>query len=86
MNAERQGLRKVLGRVEIFALAFGTMIGWGWLALARQWIVLAGTAGAALAFLLTAAFCVLVGLIYSELTSAFPLAGGELAFSYRGLG
>jgi amino acid transporter len=86
MKDDRPGLKRVLGRVEMFALAFGTMVGWGWIMLAGQWVALAGTLGAILVFLLAAALCILVGLLYAELTSAFPLAGGELAFSYRGMG
>ncbi|MDR2132402.1 MAG: APC family permease [Clostridiales Family XIII bacterium] len=71
---------------DVLALAFGTMIGWGWIMLAGQWVALAGIAGAIVAFLVGAALCVFVGLTYAELTPALPLAGGELVFSYRGLG
>ncbi|MBP6492570.1 MAG: amino acid permease [Clostridia bacterium] len=86
MGSKRYGLKRALGRVEIFAMAFGTMVGWGWLILPAQWIEAAGVAGAIAAFLVGGIMCVFVGLTYAELTSAFPLAGGELAFSYRGLG
>lgn len=86
MRNERQSLKRVLGRVEVFALAVGTMIGWGWVMLSVQWIDSAGVLGAIIAFLIAGTMCILVGLTYAELTSAFPLAGGELAFSYRGMG
>ncbi|MDR1573876.1 MAG: APC family permease [Clostridiales Family XIII bacterium] len=86
MREDKDSLKRVLGRVEIFALAFGTMVGWGWVMLAGEWVRLAGAAGSILVFAAVAAMCVAVGLIYAELTSAFPLAGGELAFSYRGMG
>ncbi|HML38814.1 MAG TPA: amino acid permease, partial [Bacillota bacterium] len=86
MKNERYRLKRSLGRVEVFALAFGTMIGWGWIILPSQWIDYAGVLGAVIAFLIGGFLCILVGLTYAELTSAFPLAGGELAFSYRGLG
>lgn len=86
MKNERQRLKRALGRVEVFALAFGTMIGWGWIMLPAQWIKAAGVLGAMAAFLVGGIMCILVGLTYAELTSAFPLAGGELAFSYRGMG
>lgn len=86
MRNERHLLRKTLGRVEVFALAFGTMVGWGWIRLPSQWIEHAGVFGAVLAFLIGGVMCIFVGLTYAELTSAFPLAGGELAFSYRGMG
>lgn len=83
---QRQSLKRSLGRVEIFAMAFGTMVGWGWIMLPVQWIEAAGVLGAMAAFFIGGVLCIFVGLTYAELTSAFPLAGGELAFSYRGLG
>lgn len=86
MKNEQQKLKRVLGHIEVFALAFGTMIGWGWIMLSSQWIDSAGVLGAMVAFLIGGLMCILVGLTYAELTSAFPLAGGELAFSYRGIG
>ncbi|HWQ77502.1 MAG TPA: APC family permease [Anaerovoracaceae bacterium] len=86
MKNERQRLKRALGRVEVFALAFGTMVGWGWVMLPAQWIGDAGVLGAVIAFFIGGIMCILVGLTYAELTSAFPLAGGELAFSYRGMG
>ena len=86
MKNERYRLKRSLGRVEIFALAFGTMVGWGWIRLPGGWITDAGVLGAIFAIAIGGLMCILVGLTYAELTSAFPLAGGELAFSYRGMG
>lgn len=86
MRGERQRLKRVLGRVEVFALSFGTMIGWGWVMLPAQWIEGAGVLGAVVDFSIGGIMCIFIGLTYAELTSAFPLAGGELAFSYRGMG
>lgn len=86
MKNERYRLKRALGRVEVFALAFGTMIGWGWIRLPGKWIADAGVLGAVIAIFIGGLMCILVGLTYAELTSVFPLAGGELAFSYRGLG
>lgn len=86
MQNERQKLNKVLGRTEVFALAFGTMIGWGWVIMSAVWINAAGVLGAALCFLLAGTMCIFVGLTYAELTSALPLAGGEVGFSYRSMG
>lgn len=86
MAGERQELKRALGMKDVLALAFGTMIGWGWIMLAGKWVELAGVAGAILAFVIGAVLCIFVGLTYAELTPALPLAGGELVFSYRGLG
>jgi amino acid transporter len=85
-NIERQSLKRAMSNRDVLALAFGTMIGWGWIMLAGEWVALAGIAGAILAFVIGAVLCIFVGMTYAELTPALPLAGGELVFSYRGLG
>jgi len=77
---------KVLKRKEVLTLAFGAMVGWGWVVLAGEWANTAGSIGAILAFVIGGLMVCLVGLTYAELTSAMPLAGGEHNFSYRGLG
>lgn len=84
--AERESLSKVLGRRDILALAFGTMVGWGWVMLTAGWVTSAGVLGAIVAFLVATVLCLFVGGTYAELTPALPLAGGELVFAYRGLG
>ena len=48
----RQELQKSLNMKDVLALAFGTMIGWGWIMLAGSWVGNGGTVGAILAFLL----------------------------------
>lgn len=85
-KVERQELKRALGIKDVVALAFGTMIGWGWIMLAGKWVELAGVWGAILAFVIGGIMCIFVGLCYAELTPMLPLAGGELVFSYRGLG
>jgi APA family basic amino acid/polyamine antiporter len=79
-------LTRVLGRRDVLALAFGAMIGWGWVVLAGEMTARAGTLGSALAFLAGAVMVTLVGLTYAELTSALSRAGGELAFTFLGIG
>ena len=63
---------RVLGKWDIFTLSFGAMIGWGWVVLTSEWILKAGVLGAILAFIIGGFVVVLVGLTYSELTSAMP--------------
>ncbi|MDD2215757.1 MAG: APC family permease [Eubacteriales bacterium] len=81
-----KGLKRVLGRTDVLALAFGTMVGWGWVILSGLWIKEAGMAGALLAFAIGATLCILAGLTYAELTAALPLAGGEMVYIYRAMG
>ena len=75
-------LRRVLTRRDVLGLAFGAMVGWGWVVLAGDMIARAGTLGSALAFVVGAVMVLLVGLTYAELTAALPRAGGELAFTW----
>ncbi|MEG0774882.1 APC family permease [Clostridium sp.] len=86
MGEQRESLEKVYSKGDVLALAFGAMIGWGWVMLSGYWVEQAGWFGAVLAFLIGAVMCVFVGMCYAELTPALPCAGGGLVFAYRGLG
>lgn len=79
-------LSRVLARKDVLALAFGAMIGWGWIVLTGNWIISAGSVGAIAAFLLGGLVIVLVGLTYAELASAMPQVGGEHVYAYRAMG
>ncbi len=78
--------QRVLGRRDVLALAFGAMIGWGWVALAGNWVLSAGALGAFLSFAIGGIAVVLIGLTYAELASAMPITGGEHIYSYRAMG
>ncbi|SFI04454.1 APC family permease [Modicisalibacter xianhensis] len=79
-------LSRVLARKDVLALAFGAMIGWGWIVMTGSWIESAGSLGAITAFLVGGIAIILVGLTYAELASAMPQVGGEHVYSYRALG
>jgi len=79
-------LERVLSKKDILALAFGAMIGWGWVVLAGSWVRSAGTLGAMAAFIMGGIMVLFVGLTYAELTAAMPQCGGEHVFSHRALG
>lgn len=85
-SASETKLTRVLARKDVLALAFGAMIGWGWIVLTGSWIQSAGSLGAITAFILGGTAIVLVGLTYAELASAMPQVGGEHVYSYRALG
>lgn len=86
MKKGKTELSRVLSRRDVFAISFGAMIGWGWIVMTGDWIQLAGTYGAMIAFALGGIMVLFVGLTYAELTSAMPECGGEQVFSYRALG
>ena len=79
-------LRKLLGRGDVLAIAFGAMVGWSWVVLAGEMIVRAGAVGSILAFGAGAVMVWLVGLTYAELSSALSRAGGEISFTFVALG
>ena len=77
---------KVMGAWDILVIAFGAMIGWGWVINSGDWITTAGFAGSIIAMLICGVMVFFVGLTYAELTSAMPQCGGEHVFSYRAMG
>lgn len=79
-------LSRVLLGKDILALAFGAMIGWGWIVMTGTWIQSAGSLGAITAFVVGGIAIILVGLTYAELAAAMPKVGGEHVYSYRALG
>lgn len=86
MDQNRNSLSRVLGRTDVLAIGFGTMVGWSWVMLATTWLTQAGFWGTIIAFLTGALIIMGVGAAYGELTSALPLAGGEVAYVYRAMG
>jgi amino acid transporter len=77
---------RVLTRIDVLVLAFGAMIGWGWVVLSNEWILSAGSLGAMIAFLLGGILVIFVGLTYAELTTVFPKTGGAYFFVKETLG
>ncbi|WP_405096799.1 APC family permease [Oceanobacillus sp. FSL H7-0719] len=85
MNTDQQFL-KLLGNKDVLALAFGAMIGWGWVVTTGIWINEAGSLGAILAFVIGGIMVIFVGLTYAELAAAMPLVGGEFVYTYKAMG
>lgn len=84
--ADNNGLQKAFKTKDILALAFGTMIGWGWIMLSGSWANTAGMLGAILAYGVGTIFCIFIGLTYAELTPAIPCTGGSVVFSFKSMG
>lgn len=85
-STDHSSFTRVLGRWDVLAVAFGAMIGFGWIVLTGGFLEDAGTLGAALAFAIGGVIMALVGLTYAELVSAMPSAGGEHNYVLRGMG
>ena len=82
---ENKFKRNINGR-DLIYLAFGAMIGWGWVVASGGWIESAGVLGTVLGFIIGGLMIYFVGLTYAELTTAMPKSGGEHVFSYRAFG
>src|SRR5262250_3166244 len=64
-----------------FALAFGTMIGTGWLVLLDDWLKRGGPAGAMLGYAVGGILLLPVGYVYSQWVLRLPDAAGEAAYA-----
>lgn len=85
-NKKQSEFDKVLSSWDILVIAFGAMIGWGWVISTGDWIERGGVLGAALGFCFGGVMIFFVGLTYAELTAAMPQCGGEHVFSYKAMG
>ena len=79
-------LVRSLRSFDFFSVAFGAIIGVGWIVVLGSWLKQAGPLGAVAAFLLGGSVMFLIGLCYAELTAAMPVCGGEIAYAYRAFG
>ncbi len=66
---------------DYFALAFGTMIGTGWLVLMDDWLGRGGPLGAILGFVLGGIILLPVGYVYGQWVLRLPDAAGEAAYT-----
>ena len=72
MEQKKTEFNKVFNAWDILVIAFGAMIGWGWVVSSGGWIQKGGVLGAALGFVLGGIMIFFVGLTYAELTAAMP--------------
>ena len=86
MNKKKSDFVKVFSAWDILVIAFGAMIGWGWVVSTGGWIEKGGVVGAALGFAIGGVMIFFVGLTYAELTAAMPQCGAEHVFSHRAMG
>ena len=83
---ERPQLQKAIGKLGFFSLAFGSMIGVGWLTGVKGWLEDAGPAGAILAFALGGTLMLAIGFCYAKVMQMLPVSGGEVAYAYKAFG
>lgn len=83
---EQKEFKKVMNAGDVLVIAFGAMIGWGWVVSTGGWIQNAGAFGTMIGFIIGGIMIYFVGLTYAELTTAMPKCGGEHVFSYKAFG
>jgi APA family basic amino acid/polyamine antiporter len=74
-------LARKLRITDYFTLAFGTMVGVGWLVLMDDWLARGGPLGAALAFALGGLLLLPVGYVYGQWVQRLPDAASEAAYT-----
>src|SRR2546425_11553295 len=77
-------LARKLRLKDYFALAFGTMVGVGWLVLMDDWLGRGGPLGAILGFALGGILLLPVGYVYGQWVKRLPDAAGEAADTAQG--
>lgn len=84
--ADRKGLRKTLGALDILLMGIGAIIGTGIFVLTGVAAARYAGPGIVFSFIVSGLACVLVALIYSELAAMVPVAGSAYTYSYAALG
>ena len=74
-------LARKLRITDYFALAFGTMVGAGWLLLMDDWLGRSGPLGAILGFAIGGVLLLPVGYVYGQWVQRLPDAAGEAAYT-----
>ena len=67
--------------LDYFALAFGSMIGVGWLVVMDDWLARGGPLGAVLGFAIGGLFMLPIGYVYGQWVQRLPDAAGEAAYA-----
>src|SRR6267143_1809869 len=74
-------LARKLRLTDYFTLAFGTMVGVGWLVLMDDWLSRGGPLGAALGFAVGGLLLLPVGYVYGQWVQRLPDAASEAAYT-----
>ncbi len=85
-GVERQELDSTMSKRFIWAVAYGSSIGWGAFILPGDWLASSGTLGATLGITIGGILMLIIAVAYGALTAKFPVSGGEFAFTYAGFG
>ena len=76
-------LARKLRLTDYFTLAFGAMVGVGWLVVMDDWLRRGGPLGGILGFAIGGAVLLPIGYVYGRLAMAMPDAASEIAYTAR---
>jgi amino acid transporter len=74
-------LSRSLRAKDYFTIAFGSMVGVGWMLVIDDWLARGGAIGATLGFLIGGTVLIPIGYVYGRLTERLPDAGSEVAYT-----
>lgn len=87
MQNNGEGLQRKLSPLNVWALALGSIIGWGAFVMpANTFLPKAGTLGTVIAMGIGALIMIVIALNYSYMINRFPVAGGEFTFTNASFG
>ena len=76
-------LARQLRLTDYFSLAWGAMIGVGWLVVMDDWLLRGGALGAILGFAVGGSLLLPIGYVYGRLVTAIPDAASEIAYTAK---
>lgn len=84
---EKNQLEKKLSPINVWALAFGCIIGWGAFVMpGNTFLGSAGTAGTAIAMGIAALIMIVIAFNYNYMINRYPVAGGEFTYTQKAFG
>lgn len=80
--AQDQKLEKKLSPMNVWALAFGCIIGWGAFVMpGNTFLVKSGPLGTAIAMGIASLVMIIIAFNYSYMIKQYPIAGGEFTYA-----
>lgn len=83
---DRGDLQQNLSEKFVWAIAYGSCIGWGSFILPGDWIQSSGPIAASIGIFIGALLMIVIAVSYGALVERFPVSGGGFAFSFLGFG
>jgi len=81
-NTKERALQRQLSPLNVWALAFGCIIGWGsFVNPGKKFLPNSGVAGTAIAMILGAVVMIIIAFSYAYMIPKYPKAGGEFTFT-----